>query len=64
MTTERRNEIKKEYYNKIKDMYKPEALKWIEEVMFQLDMIDRWDLEERTCFEVLIEIKKEIMEEN
>lgn len=63
MTTKERNEIKKEYYRILKDKYKPEALKWIDEVMFQLDMIDRWSEEESERYDILLEIKKEIMEE-
>ena len=62
MTTERRNEIKQDYYKILKNKYKPEAIEWINQQIFYLDMIDRWDIEERTKFDVLIEIKKEIME--
>lgn len=38
------------------------ALDWIEQVMFMIDMSDRWDEEDRKAYVALLKIQKELKE--
>lgn len=60
METIKKEEIKKEYWKKLKDMYRPEALEWIDKAMFDLDMIDKWSEEEHIRYDILIDLKRDI----
>lgn len=38
------------------------ALDWIESIMFQIDMRDMWDEEDRKAYVALLKIQKELKE--
>ena len=60
MTTQEKEKIKKEYWSRLKNMFKPEALKWIDEALFDIEMMDRWTDEEFTRSDILHELKTKI----
>ena len=60
MTTSEKEKIKNKYWSRLKNMFRPEALKWIDEVLFSIDMIDRWTDEEFIRHDVLVELKTKI----
>ena len=55
-----KEELKNMYLNQIKDMDIQQSLEHINELIFNIDMIDIWDERDSKCYEVLCEIKRQL----
>lgn len=44
----------------IKNKEKMEAIQWLEEKIFLIDMIDTWDENDKMMYEILSKIKQEL----
>lgn len=51
------------YKNEIKDMTKEEKIKWLEDLEFNINMIDRWQDDEFKCIDAIYKLLNEIKEE-
>ena len=56
-------ELIKEYKDQIKDMTKEQAIEHLEELKFMIDMIDRWDQNDKIAWNVLSNLIKELKED-
>ena len=50
------------YKNRIKDMKKEEQIEWLEDLKFDINMIDRWQEKDYVCMDAIIKLLKEIKE--
>lgn len=55
-----KEELKENYLKQIKDMKKKEAIKHLEEIKWNIDMIDRWNERNEIAYDVLCELLKEM----
>lgn len=55
-----KEEMKKIYLNQIKNMNIQQSLEHINELIFNIDMIDVWDEKDKICYEILCEIKRQL----
>ena len=59
-TTEEVLEMYNYYKNRIKDMKKEEQIEWLEDIKFNINMIDRWERKEYICMDAIIKLLEEI----
>lgn len=59
-TTEEIRERYEYYKERIKDLSKEEKINWLEEVEWNIDMVDRWQREEYICMAAIRKIKEEL----
>lgn len=50
------------YKDRIKDMPKEEQIEWLEDIEFNINMVDRWQTEEWICIKAISKLSKEIKE--
>lgn len=50
------------YKERIKDMAKEEQIEWLEDIEFNINMIDRWQTEEWICIKAINKLLKEAKE--
>ena len=50
------------YKDRIKDMTKEEQIEWLEDIEFNIEMIDRWQTEDWICIKAIDKLLKEIKE--
>ena len=51
------------YKEKIKDMTKEEKIKWLEDLEWNIEMVDRWQKDEWVSIDAVRKLLKEIKEE-
>lgn len=50
------------YKDRIKNMAKEEQIEWLEDIEFNINMIDRWQTEDWICIKAISKLLKEIKE--
>ncbi len=50
------------YKERIKDMAKEEQIEWLEDIEFNINMVDRWQTEEWICIKAINKLLKEAKE--
>lgn len=55
-----KEDFKKYYLEEIKDKNIYSAHDYVEDIMFFIDMSDKWDSEDKNAYDALQEIKKEL----
>lgn len=50
------------YKDRTKDMSKENQIEWLEDIEFNINMIDRWQTEEWICTKAISKLLKEIKE--
>ena len=50
------------YKDRIKDMAKKEQVEWLENIEFNINMIDRWQTEDWICIKAINKLLKEVKE--
>lgn len=55
-------ETKMIYLKHMENMSKEEKIKYLENCKFNIDMIDRWQDDDKLCWEVVIDLLKEVKE--
>ena len=50
------------YKDRIKDMPKEKQTEWLEDIEFNIKMIDRWQTEDWICIKAISKLLKEIKE--
>jgi len=50
------------YKDRTKDMPKEEQIEWLEDIEFNINMVDRWQTEDWICIKAISKLLKEIKE--
>lgn len=50
------------YKDRIKNMPKEEQIEWLEDIEFNINMVDRWQTEDWICIKAISKLLKEIKE--